>query len=323
MDKILITGSAGFIGMSLAKRLLEEGYHIIGLDNLNHYYSVELKQARMEILSKYPNYEFNRCNLEDTNAIEKLFREHRFDCVVNLAAQAGVRYSIENPRTYVDSNLVGFLNILEACRNNKIEHLIFASSSSVYGSNNKVPFSEHDNVDHPMSLYAATKKSNELMAHAYSSLYNIPVTGLRFFTVYGPLGRPDMAYFLFAKAIRDGTPVKVFNNGNMKRDFTYIDDIVEAITRLIKKGPVRANNEWDRIASDPATSYAPYIVFNIGNNRPVDLQYMISLIEEYMGKKAVKTYLPMQPGDVPETWADVDDLMEYIDFKPKVPIEEG
>ncbi|MBC8062649.1 MAG: NAD-dependent epimerase [Clostridiaceae bacterium] len=323
MSKILVTGCAGFIGMHLAKRLLMDGYEVVGIDNLNNYYCVELKKHRTDILKAYSNYTLKVCGLDDKDAIENIFNDNQFDCVVNLAAQAGVRYSIENPRVYIDSNIVGFLNILECCRYHKIEHLIYASSSSVYGANEKVPFSIHDNVDHPVSLYAATKKSNELMAHAYSSLYNLPVTGLRFFTVYGPYGRPDMAYFLFANAIKDEKTIKVFNYGRMKRDFTYIDDIVEGITRLILKGAPKPNDSWNRLTADPATSYAPYKLFNIGNNRPVELEYMISLMEKYMGKKVIRENLPMQHGDVPITYADVDDLMEYINFKPKVSIEEG
>ncbi|WP_137697391.1 NAD-dependent epimerase [Ruminiclostridium herbifermentans] len=323
MKKVLVTGSSGFIGMHLSKRLLSEGYKVVGIDNLNDYYSVNLKRYRTELLKSNYNYSMNICNLEDYSAIEKVFKANQFECVINLAAQAGVRYSIENPRAYIDSNIVGFLNILECCRHYEIPHLIYASSSSVYGANEKVPFSIHDNVDHPMSLYAATKKSNELMAHAYSSLYNLPVTGLRFFTVYGPYGRPDMAYFLFAKAIKSGKPIKIFNYGKMQRDFTYIDDIVEGIVRLIKKEPPKPNDSWNRQTADPASSYAPYRLFNIGNNRPVELEYMISLMEKYMDKEAQREYLPMQQGDVPITYADVDDLMDYIGFKPKVSIEDG
>ena len=323
MKKVLVTGSAGFIGMHLSKRLLSEGYEVVGIDNLNDYYSVNLKKYRTEMLNSNQNYYMNISSLEDYSALEKIFKDNQFECVINLAAQAGVRYSIEKPRAYIDSNIVGFLNILECCRHYEIPHLIYASSSSVYGANEKVPFSIHDNVDHPMSLYAATKKSNELMAHAYSSLYNLPVTGLRFFTVYGPYGRPDMAYYLFANAIRSGKPIKVFNYGKMQRDFTYIDDIVEGIVRLIKKEAPKPNDSWNRLTADPAGSYAPYRLFNIGNNRPVELEYMISLMEKYMDKKAQREYLPMQQGDVPVTYADVDDLMEYIGFKPKVSIEEG
>lgn len=323
MKKILVTGSAGFIGMHLARRLLEDGYEVVGIDNLNNYYSVALKKQRSSILKSYQNYVENICSLEDYDTINNIFNNNEFECVINLAAQAGVRYSIKNPRAYIDSNIVGFLNILECCRHHEIQHLIYASSSSVYGANEKVPFSVHDNVDHPMSLYAATKKSNELIAHAYSSLYNLPVTGLRFFTVYGPFGRPDMAYYLFANAIKNGQPIKVFNYGKMQRDFTYIDDIVEGITRLIKKGAPKPNSMWDRLNADPATSYAPYRIFNIGNNRPIELEYMISLMEKYMEAKAIRENLPMQQGDVPTTYADIDDLMEYVDFRPRVSIEEG
>ena len=323
VERVLITGSAGFIGMHLSKRLLNEGYEIVGIDNMNDYYSVDLKNYRTSLLDKYPNYSLYKCSLEDNNAIQQIFNENRFDCVINLAAQAGVRYSIENPMAYINSNIVGFINILECCRHHEIEHLIYASSSSVYGANEKIPFSIHDNVDHPMSLYAATKKADELMAHAYSSLYKLPVTGLRFFTVYGPCGRPDMAYYLFADAIKNNKPIKVFNYGKMKRDFTYVDDIVEGIVRLIRKGPPKPIENWDRLAADPGTSYAPYRVFNIGNNQPVELEKMISLIEKYMGKKTQRINLPMQQGDVPVTYADVDDLIDYIGFKPKVSIEEG
>lgn len=323
MKTVLVTGSSGFIGMHLSKRLLSEGYQVIGIDNHNNYYSVDLKKSRAEVLKTYDHYSLKICSLEDNDAIEKIFNDNNFDCVINLAAQAGVRYSIQNPRAYIDSNIVGFLNILECCRNYEIPHMIYASSSSVYGANEKVPFSVHDNVDHPMSLYAATKKSNELMAHAYSSLYKLPVTGLRFFTVYGPYGRPDMAYFLFANAIKNGRPIKVFNYGKMQRDFTYVDDIVEGIARLVKKDPPKPNDNWNRQTADPSTSYAPYRVFNIGNNRPVELEYMISLMEKYMDTKVQREYLPMQQGDVPVTYADVDDLMEYIDFKPQVSIEQG
>ena len=323
MKKILITGSAGFIGMHISKRLIEEGYYIIGIDNFNDYYDVSLKEKRNEILNKYDNYEIHRCSLEDINAIEKVFDDNEFECVINLAAQAGVRYSIENPRVYINSNINGFLNILECCRHKKIKHLIFASSSSVYGANEKIPFSVHDNVDHPMSLYAATKKSNELMAHAYASLYALPVTGLRFFTVYGPYGRPDMAYFLFADSIIKGKPIKIFNNGKMKRDFTYIDDIVEGIVRLVKKGPPISNCQWSGFSPDPASSYAPYRLFNIGNNQPVELESMISLLENSLFKKAIREYLPMQQGDVPVTYADIDDIYQYIGFSPKTLIDEG
>ncbi|PYG89492.1 UDP-glucuronate 4-epimerase [Ruminiclostridium sufflavum DSM 19573] len=323
MKKILVTGNAGFIGMHLSKKLLTEGYHVLGIDNLNDYYSVDLKKQRISLLKPYKNFSQIVCSLEDCNSINSVFKDNELDCVINLAAQAGVRYSIKNPRAYIDSNITGFLNILEGCRHHKIPHLIYASSSSVYGANEKVPFSIHDNADHPMSLYAATKKSNELMAHAYSSLYGLPVTGLRFFTVYGPFGRPDMAYFLFADAIKSGKPIKIFNFGKMQRDFTYIDDIVEGIVRLIRKGAPKPNEGWNRHDADPAASYAPYRLFNIGNNRPVELEYMILLLEKYMDRKAEREYLPMQQGDVPVTYAELDDLTGYIGFKPRISIEEG
>ncbi|MCR4434815.1 MAG: NAD-dependent epimerase [Eubacteriales bacterium] len=319
---ILLTGSAGFIGFHLSNRLLKEGYSVIGVDNLNNYYDVELKKSRLNLLAENKNFSFIKASLEDYNSIQKIFNRKKISVVINLAAQAGVRYSLENPRAYIDSNIAGFLNILEACRHCRIEHLIFASSSSVYGANTHMPFSVHHNVDHPVSLYAATKKSNELMAHVYSHLYNIPATGLRFFTVYGPWGRPDMAYFSFTRAILEGKPIKVFNYGKMKRDFTYIDDIVEGIVRLIPRPPL-PNPSWDRDAPDPASSFAPYKIYNIGNNRPVELSDFISVLEEHLGKKAVKEYLPMQSGDVAETFADIDDLMADVGFKPSTPIEEG
>ncbi|MCR4436296.1 MAG: NAD-dependent epimerase [Eubacteriales bacterium] len=319
---ILLTGSAGFIGFHLSNRLLKEGYSVIGVDNLNNYYDVELKKSRLNLLAENKNFSFIKASLEDYNSIQKIFNRKKISVVINLAAQAGVRYSLENPRAYIDSNIAGFLNILEACRHCRIEHLIFASSSSVYGANTHMPFSVHHNVDHPVSLYAATKKSNELMAHVYSHLYNIPATGLRFFTVYGPWGRPDMAYFSFTRAILEGKPIKVFNYGKMKRDFTYIDDIVEGIVRLIPRPPL-PNPSWDRDAPDPASSFAPYKIYNIGNNRPVELSDFISVLEEHLGKKAVKEYLPMQSGDVEETFADIDDLAADVGFKPSTPLEEG
>ncbi|HEX3029178.1 MAG TPA: NAD-dependent epimerase [Clostridia bacterium] len=322
MSKIFITGCAGFIGFHLSKRLLEEGHIVIGLDSVNNYYDVSLKEARLEQLKKFNQFIFYKASLEDTQAINDIFHENCFDTVINLAAQAGVRYSLENPRAYIDSNLVGFTNILEACRHNKVKHLIYASSSSVYGANTKIPFSVHDNVDHPLSLYAATKKANELMAHTYSHLYGLPVTGLRFFTVYGPWGRPDMALFIFTKAILEGRPINVFNNGKMMRDFTYVDDIVEGITRLIKKVP-EPNNNWSGDKPDPGTSKAPYKIYNIGNNQPVELEEFISTLEHKLGKKAIKEYLPLQPGDVPKTYADVNDLMRDVGFKPKTTIDEG
>jgi len=322
MSKYLVTGCAGFIGFHLSDRLLKDGHEIIGLDNLNDYYDVSLKNSRLELLQKYNNFSFVKASLEDTDTINKLFQDYEISVVVNLAAQAGVRYSLKNPRAYIDANIVGFLNILEACRNNKVGHLIYASSSSVYGANTKIPFSVHENVDHPVSLYAATKKSNELMAHAYSSLFGLPVTGLRFFTVYGPWGRPDMALFLFTKAILEGESIKVFNHGKMMRDFTYVDDIIEGIVRLIPNKPV-PNPVWSGDEPDPGTSYAPYRVYNIGNNSPVELSDFIRILEEKLGKEAIKEYLPLQAGDVPRTYADVDDLMRDVGFKPSTPIEVG
>lgn len=319
---VLITGSAGFIGFHLSKKLLAQGYQVVGLDNLNDYYDQRLKYDRLAILKSDQNFSFFETDLTNRKAINELFEKHRFPYVVNLAAQAGVRYSLVNPHAYLESNLHGFLNILEACRHNKTEHLVYASSSSVYGANRKMPFSVHHNVDHPLSLYAASKKSNELMAHTYSSLYNLPTTGLRFFTVYGPYGRPDMALFLFTKAILEGKPIDVYNNGKMRRDFTYVDDIVESISRLIPK-VAKPNKEWSGFQPDPATSFAPYRVFNIGNNKPVELMQFIELIEEKLGKKAVKNLLPLQDGDVPETYADVEDLIREVDFKPSTPIETG
>ena len=319
--KYLITGAAGFIGFYLSKRLLGQGNSIIGVDNLNEYYDVNLKNSRLNELKEDPEFTFHKLDLVDRKGIEKLFSENNFDYVVNMAAQAGVRYSLENPHAYVDSNIVGFLNILEGCRNNDIKHLVFASSSSVYGANTMMPFSVHHNVDHPMSLYAATKKSNEIMAHSYSSLYQLPCTGLRFFTVYGPLGRPDMALFLFTKAILENRPIDIFNQGKMKRDFTYIDDIVEGVVRVTVNIPVSDTN-WDSDKPDSATSYAPYRIYNIGNNSPIELMKFIEVLEDCLGKKAEKNLLPMQPGDVHETCADVDDLIN-IGFKPSTPIEKG
>jgi UDP-glucuronate 4-epimerase len=323
MFRILVTGAAGFIGFHTSKALLDAGvYDVTGLDNLNDYYDQGLKQSRLEILRKYPNFSFKCINLINKPAIDALFRESKFDYVIHLAAQAGVRYSMQNPYAYLDSNLNGFLNILEACRNNPVKHLIFASSSSIYGANRKMPFSVHQNVDHPISLYAATKKSNELMAHTYSAVFNIPTTGLRFFTVYGPYGRPDMAMFLFTKAIIEGKPIDVYNNGNMKRDFTYIDDITESINRLIPKIPV-PNPQWSAEEPDPSTSFAPYRLFNIGNHEPVLLGKFIELIEDAVGKKAVKKLLPLQEGDVLETYADIEELAKEISYRPKTPIEVG
>ena len=320
--KILVTGVAGFIGMHLTKRLLQNGYEVFGVDNLNDYYDPSLKEDRLKQLDKNINFNFVKLDIANHKEVWSLFENNSFTYVINLAAQAGVRYSLENPAAYINSNLVGFANILEACRHFNVEHLIYASSSSVYGSNTKMPFSEHDNVDHPVSLYAATKKSNELMAHTYSHLYGIPTTGLRFFTVYGPWGRPDMAYFSFTKNILEGKPIKVFNYGNMKRDFTYIDDIVEGIVRLIKRIP-EANDSWDRSKPDPATSYAPYRIYNIGNNQPIKLMDFVETLEKLLGKKANIEFLPMQDGDVEATYADITDLHDTVGFKPSTSLEEG
>lgn len=322
MKKSLITGCAGFIGFHLCRRLLSEGNLVIGLDNLNDYYDVNLKKARLSILKKYANFSFFEANLEDWDSIKHIFSGDPIATVINLAAQAGVRYSLTNPRAYTASNIVGFLNILEACRHFYVERLIYASSSSVYGANMKIPFSVHHNVDHPVSLYAATKKANELMAHSYSYLYGIPTTGLRFFTVYGPWGRPDMAYFLYTKAILAGEAIKVFNHGKMKRDFTYIDDIVEAIILVANKLP-KPNSEWNGYRPDPSTSIAPFKLYNIGNNQPVKLLDFISVLEEKLGLKAKKEFLPLQAGDVPVTYADIDDLMCDFGFKPRTSIKEG
>jgi UDP-glucuronate 4-epimerase len=319
---VLITGAAGFIGFHLSKVLCRKGYKVVGVDNLNDYYDVNLKNARLALLQSQPNFTFEKADLVDYTTLERIFKSSQVKYVVNLAAQAGVRYSLTNPHAYLESNLRGFLNILEICRHQKVQHLIYASSSSVYGANKKMPFSVHDNVDHPISLYAASKKSNELMAHTYSALFNLPTTGLRFFTVYGPYGRPDMALFLFTKAIVEGRSIDVFNNGKMRRDFTFVDDIVESIGRLISKSPTPDKN-WSGMTPDPATSFAPYRVYNIGNNTPVELLRFIEIIEEKLGKKAIKNFLPLQDGDVPETYADVDDLMRDIDFKPATPIEVG
>ncbi len=318
----LITGAAGFIGFHLSKRLLAQGKSVVAIDNLNEYYDVNLKKTRLRELEGNSEFTFYKLDLVDHEGVKKLFSGNKFDYVVNLAAQAGVRYSLTNPHAYIDCNIVGFLNILEGCRHNDVKHLVFASSSSVYGANTKMPFSVHHNVDHPVSLYAATKKSNELMAHTYSSLYKLPCTGIRFFTVYGPLGRPDMALFLFTRAILENKPIDVFNHGKMKRDFTYIDDIVEGVGRLIDKVP-EPNPDWSGDDPDSATSYAPYRIYNIGNNNPVELMKFLGVLEDCLGKKATKNLLPMQPGDVPETYADVDDLAEDVGFKPATPIEEG
>jgi UDP-glucuronate 4-epimerase len=322
MRKILITGIAGFIGYHLGKKLLQDNWQVIGIDNMNDYYDVQLKIDRLNQLKDQPEFEFYKIDISDKAAMTKLFRDYKFHSVVNLAAQAGVRYSLTNPYAYLESNISGFLNILEGCRHNQVKHLVFASSSSVYGANTHMPFSIHQNVDHPMSLYAATKKANELMAHTYASLYRLPVTGLRFFTVYGPWGRPDMALFLFTRAILAGEPINVFNYGNMKRDFTYIDDIVEGVSRIIEKIP-EPDPEWRGDKPDPGTSYAPYKIYNIGNNNPVELLTYINVIEEALGKKAIKNMMPLQPGDVPATYADVDDLMRAVGFKPETSVKNG
>ena len=319
---ILVTGAAGFIGFHLCLALLKKGNKIVGLDNINDYYDTKLKQDRLTILQKDPNFTFIKADLADKEKINQTFDQTNFDRVINLGAQAGVRYSLQNPDTYINSNIVGFLNILEACRHHKTAHLVYASSSSVYGMNTSMPFSVHDNVDHPVSLYAATKKSNELMAHTYSHLFGLPTTGLRFFTVYGPWGRPDMAPFLFTSAILEGRPIKVFNNGHMKRDFTFIDDIVEGVVRVTNLIP-QANPDFDTSNSDPSTSKAPYKIYNIGNNQPVELLKFIETIEEKCGKKAEKIFMPMQAGDVVATYADVSDLMKDTGFSPATPLEVG
>jgi UDP-glucuronate 4-epimerase len=320
--KVLVTGAAGFIGFHLSRRLLEQGDEVVGLDNLSDYYDVNLKLARLKQITFIRDFKPVRLDLADRDGVVRLFKEERFDAVVNLAAQAGVRYSLVNPHSYIDSNISGFLNVLEGCRYNNVKHLVFASSSSVYGANTKMPFSVHHNVDHPVSLYAATKKANELMAHTYSSLYNIPCTGLRFFTVYGPWGRPDMALFLFTKAILEGRPIDVFNYGKMQRDFTYIDDIIEGVVRVIDRIP-EPDPAWNGLSPDTATSYAPYRLYNIGNNNPIELMHFIEAIEDCLGKKAEKNMLPIQAGDVPATYADVDDLIRDVGFKPETPIEVG
>lgn len=322
MKKVLVTGAAGFIGFHLSKRLIALGEDVIGLDNLNDYYDVNLKYARLKQLEGHANFKFIKEDIAEREAIANLFSDQKFDIVVNLAAQAGVRYSLINPYAYIDSNINGFMNILEGCRHNKVKHLVYASSSSVYGANTKMPFSVHHNVDHPVSLYAATKKANELMAHTYSSLYKIPCTGLRFFTVYGPWGRPDMALFIFTKAILEGKPIDVFNYGKMQRDFTYIDDIIEGVIRVMDKIP-ESNPKWNGDKPDAATSYAPYKLYNIGNNNPVELMHFIEVLECYLGKKAVKNLLPIQQGDVPATYADVNDLIKDVGFKPSTSLEEG
>ncbi len=335
--KILVTGTAGFIGFHLAKKLLDRGDEVVGFDSINDYYDVNLKYARLEKMGirrenieygkylkseKLTGYSFVKGNLEDLELLEKIFKEGKFNRVCNLAAQAGVRYSLENPHAYVNANIVGFVNILECCRHNNIEHLAYASSSSVYGLNETMPFSTHHNVDHPISLYAASKKSNELMAHTYSHLFSLPTTGLRFFTVYGPWGRPDMALFLFTKAIKENKPINIFNNGKMKRDFTYIDDIVEGVIRVIDNVP-SSNESWTGATPDPSSSKAPYKVYNIGNNSPVQLMEFIRAIENALGVEAKKNFMPMQQGDVPATWANVDDLIEDLNYRPNTSVKEG
>src|SRR5436309_15792867 len=320
--KVLVTGAAGFIGSTLAHRLLDSGDEVVGIDNLNAYYDVRLKQARLERLRARSGFLFQKLDIVEREPMGELFAAGKFGAVVHLAAQAGVRYSIENPSAYVDANLVGFLHVLEGCRHTKVGHLVFASSSSVYGANTRLPFSEHDNVDHPVSLYAATKKANELMAHSYAHLYGLPCTGLRFFTVYGPWGRPDMPLFLFTKAILEGKQIDVFNHGKMQRDFTYVDDIVEGVVRVLDRPPTSDPN-WSGQAPDPATSSAPYRVYNIGNHKPVALMRVIELLEQALGKKAEKHWQPLQPGDVPATYADVDDLVKHVAFKPNTQMEVG
>jgi UDP-glucuronate 4-epimerase len=322
MERVLVTGVAGFIGFHLAGRLLNEGMDVVGIDSLSDYYDVSLKTDRLKQLEGRKNFTFLKVDIAEREAVEALFARERFDYVVNLAAQAGVRYSVQNPHAYVDANIVGFMNILEGCRHHAVRHLVFASSSSVYGANTRMPFSVRDNVDHPLSLYAATKKANELMAHSYASLYGIPCTGLRFFTVYGAWGRPDTALFLFVRAIMEGRPIDVFNCGRMSRDFTYVDDIVEGLARVLRHLPT-PDRAWSGNNPDPSSSYAPYRLYNIGNNNPVELLYLIELIERETGRVAAKNMLPVQPGDVLETCADVDDLVRDVDFKPTTSIEEG
>lgn len=322
VKNVLVTGTAGFIGFHLTRRLLSNGVHVTGIDDLNPYYDVKLKKDRLQILQAEPNFSFFKSNIAERERLVEIFDARHFDVVVNLAAQAGVRYSLQNPYAYVDANLVGFVNLLECCRHHEIPHLVFASSSSVYGANTRMPFSVHDNVDHPVSLYAATKKSNELLAHSYSHLYGLACTGLRFFTVYGPWGRPDMALFLFTKAIYDGQPIQVFNHGKMKRDFTYIDDIVEGVVRVMGRPP-QPNPSWDANRPDPGTSYTAYKIYNIGNNQPVELTAFIAAIEAAVGKTARKEMREMQAGDVPATYADIEDLARDVGFRPDTPLEIG
>ena len=320
--KVLVTGAAGFIGMHVTERLLARGDQVTGLDDLNDYYDVTLKQARLDRLSPHAGFDFVRADVADRSLMAQTFAQSGFDTVIHLAAQAGVRYSIENPHAYVDSNLVGFINILEGCRHHHVKHLVYASSSSVYGANTATPFSVHDNVDHPLSLYAASKKANELMAHTYANLYSLPVTGLRFFTVYGPWGRPDMALFLFTRNMLAGKPIDVFNYGNHRRDFTYIDDIVEGILRA-HDSVATPNPEWSGAQPDPGTSFAPYRLYNIGNSQPVELSTYIEVLEDCLGVKAEKNLLPLQPGDVPDTYADTDDLIRDVGYRPSTPVEDG
>jgi UDP-glucuronate 4-epimerase len=320
--RVLVTGAAGFIGFHVSQRLLAAGRAVVGLDIVNDYYDPRLKEARLRILAEHPNFTFLKLDLADRAAMQALFAQYGFEVVVHLAAQAGVRYSLENPHAYVDANLEGFVNVLEGCRHNGCKNLLFASSSSVYGANTKLPFSVHDNVDHPISLYAASKKANELMAHSYSHLYRIPTTGLRFFTVYGPWGRPDMAMYIFAKAILEGRPIRLFNNGQMQRDFTFVDDVSEAILRLVDR-PASVNPDWSGDRPDPSSSQAPWKIYNIGNNNPVELMQVVSLLEKEFGRIAIKEMLPMQPGDVPATYADVEDLARDVGFRPSTTIENG
>jgi UDP-glucuronate 4-epimerase len=322
MKTVLVTGAAGFIGFHLCARLLRDGYRVVGLDNFSDYYDPQLKHARLQAIRDQSSFVFHVADLGDRSAVAAIFEQAHPACVINLAAQAGVRYSIKNPYPYVESNIVGFLNVLEGCRRHAVEHLVFSSSSSVYGANTHMPFSTHDNVDHPVSLYAATKKSNELMAHSYSHLYGLPCTGLRLFTVYGPWGRPDMSYFMFTRAILEGKPIEVFNHGKMQRDFTYIDDIVTGIAAVMNQKP-KVNPNWDSDNPAPESSYAPYRIYNIGNNKPVPLSTMIQLLETALGRKAIKNYLPMQDGDVAVTYADIDDLTAAVGFRPQTSIDEG
>ena len=322
LDPVLVTGAAGFIGFHVARRLLGDGRPVVGLDNMNAYYDPKLKEARLAELAKLPGFQFAKCDLADRDGMAKLFSVHRFPYVVHLAAQAGVRHSLIDPHAYVDANLVGFTNILEGCRHHGCKHLLYASSSSVYGANTRMPFSVHDNVDHPLSLYGASKKANELMAHAYAHLFRLPATGLRFFTVYGPWGRPDMAMWIFTAAILAGKPIKLFNRGNMRRDFTYIDDVVESVVRLVERAPA-TDPDWSGAKPDPGTSDAPWRVYNIGNNNPAELLEVVRLLEEAIGKKAERELLPIQPGDVPATYADVDDLMRDAGFRPSTSMADG